>query len=293
MAASPLSHPVCQIPPVLSSASRDWKGILVEEMHLPPLDLPEHTLPEHLIRLHTGAPLMLHWGDEGRSRKTRLMPGDFCFVPAGVPRRIAWRDDATFLRVMLAPEILRQVAEQTGVGDCPLAEQYGFADGQMESLLLTLLAEARNGNLGGNLLAESLGVALFVQLLRRCIVSPQAAEGEADTLPDASRPALQEAADYLRDNLSANPALSDLAAIAGVSPAHFCTLFKRAMGMPPHRYLLNLRVDRAAHLLQRGDLSISQVATEVGFADQSHLTRHLKRLRGVTPGALLPPKRRS
>jgi AraC family transcriptional regulator len=55
------------------------------------------------------------------------------------------------------------------------------------------------------------------------------------------------------------------------------------MGLSPYQYVIQCRVERARLLLQRGDLTIEQVALLVGFADQSHLTYHFKRLIGVTP----------
>lgn len=77
--------------------------------------------------------------------------------------------------------------------------------------------------------------------------------------------------------------LAALAALAGLSPAHFARQFKAATGLPPHRYLIHRRVARACDLLAGGDASIAQVALAVGFFDQSHLDRHVKRLLGVSP----------
>ena len=56
------------------------------------------------------------------------------------------------------------------------------------------------------------------------------------------------------------------------------------MGIPPHRYLTGRRLDRARRMLLAGRRP-AEVAVEVGFHDQAHLTRHFKRMLGVTPGA--------
>ncbi len=71
-----------------------------------------------------------------------------------------------------------------------------------------------------------------------------------------------------------------------MSPYHFSRLFKEAVGSPPHRYVVERRVERAKDLLRRTDLPISEVAREVGFSSQSHLHFHLKRLLGATPASL-------
>jgi AraC family transcriptional regulator len=59
---------------------------------------------------------------------------------------------------------------------------------------------------------------------------------------------------------------------------------KVATGLPPHEHVLGRRVERAKLLLQGGDLSLAEVAADVGFSDQSVFTHHFKRLVGVTPG---------
>jgi AraC family transcriptional regulator len=78
--------------------------------------------------------------------------------------------------------------------------------------------------------------------------------------------------------------LRDLAAVAHLSPYHFARLFKISTGLPPRRYVIARRVDRAQQLLRGGDdLTLAQVAARAGFWDQGHLTRHFRRLVGVTP----------
>lgn len=95
--------------------------------------------------------------------------------------------------------------------------------------------------------------------------------------------AVKTACEYLRANLAGQPSLDDLAAQARLSRFHFLRVFRRATGLPPHQYLLNLRIEQARALLRRG-VPPAQVAASVGFADQSHLNRHFKRHVGCTPG---------
>jgi AraC-like DNA-binding protein len=94
---------------------------------------------------------------------------------------------------------------------------------------------------------------------------------------------VKRACEYLTEHNADNISLDRLAQIAGLSPFHFNRVFSEQVGMPPHAFQTQLRVGRARDLLLRG-WSISQVADQTGFADQSHLTRHFKRLVGVTPG---------
>jgi AraC-like DNA-binding protein len=97
------------------------------------------------------------------------------------------------------------------------------------------------------------------------------------------RQAVMRARDYLAEHYAENVSLEKLARIANLSPFHFNRVFSEQLGMPPHAFQTQLRVSRAKTLLRQG-WAISQVASETGFADQSHLTRHFKRLVGVPPG---------
>ena len=77
--------------------------------------------------------------------------------------------------------------------------------------------------------------------------------------------------------------LPDLARCAGLSAFHLCRVFGATVGMPPHAYQTQVRVRRAKSLLRAG-VPIAAAATAAGFYDQAHLTRHFKRIVGLTPG---------
>ena len=76
-----------------------------------------------------------------------------------------------------------------------------------------------------------------------------------------------------------------MASAAHLSAYHFARRYKAATGLPPHRYVIARRVERARQLLQTGaELSLAEVAAHTGFSDQSQFTHHFKRIVGVTPG---------
>jgi AraC-like DNA-binding protein len=95
-------------------------------------------------------------------------------------------------------------------------------------------------------------------------------------------------ADRLRDLLDAHVVeglnLDDAAAVLGRHPTHLVRAFARRFGIPPHRYLTGRRIDLARRLLLDGRPA-AQVAAAVGFADQSHVTRHFRRMPATTPAA--------
>jgi AraC family transcriptional regulator len=78
--------------------------------------------------------------------------------------------------------------------------------------------------------------------------------------------------------------LSNLAALAGLSPSHFARAFREAMGETPHRYVMRQRVERARALL--GQVTLAEAAARCGFSSQSHLSRCFVEHYGQPPGAL-------
>jgi len=90
-------------------------------------------------------------------------------------------------------------------------------------------------------------------------------------------------ADYLREHYAEAITLEQLAAVAGMSAFHLARSFKKAIGLPPHVFLTQLRLQQAKRLLARG-VGLAEAAAAVGFYDQSALSRHFKKIYGVTPG---------
>ncbi len=89
--------------------------------------------------------------------------------------------------------------------------------------------------------------------------------------------------DYIASNLAEDGRLQDLADLVEMSPFHFCRLFKQSTGLTPHQYILHLRIEKAKGLLKNKRLGIADIASRLGFSDQSHFTNIFRRLVGITP----------
>jgi AraC-like DNA-binding protein len=94
--------------------------------------------------------------------------------------------------------------------------------------------------------------------------------------------AVERAKAHLRERYSETVSLESLAAASGLSRFRLVHAFTGAVGIAPHAYQIHVRVERARSMLRSGVPPV-QVATSVGFADQSHFTRHFKRVLHVTP----------
>ena len=89
---------------------------------------------------------------------------------------------------------------------------------------------------------------------------------------------------FVEANLDADPSVADLAGECRLSPSHFARAFSRSVGTPPHKWLVNRRIERAKELLRDGGQQLAQVALSCGFVDQSHFTRAFTRSVGQSPG---------
>jgi len=96
--------------------------------------------------------------------------------------------------------------------------------------------------------------------------------------------ALRRVHDYIAAHVDQKITNGTLARIAGLSTAHFCTVFKQTEGMSPHRYVLQYRVQRTQQLLAGTEMSLAEIADAVGFSNQSHCIHYFREIVGVTPG---------
>jgi transcriptional regulator GlxA family with amidase domain len=112
------------------------------------------------------------------------------------------------------------------------------------------------------------------------------------TAPDAGLDAAARARDLLSARIAAPPGLAELAAATGSRPFALLRAFKRAYGLPPHAWLTGERVRTARTLLDAGTAP-ADAAAAVGFADQSHLSRHFSRILGVPPRAYQLERRKA
>jgi len=97
------------------------------------------------------------------------------------------------------------------------------------------------------------------------------------------RKAIQRARRYIDERFAQGVSLSQLAEHVSLSPYHLLRVFRAEVGMPPYTYLESVRIRHAQRLIEAGK-PLAEVAAEVGFSSQSHLTRRFKQIIGVTPG---------
>ncbi len=268
--------------PVLSSASTPWEGVLLERhVAVNGMDTGPVAFQNHVVFVHEGPPAEVEMDLDGTVVRRRLVADQMGILPAGIPFACRMRCPTAFTLISIEPRFLDGVAlDLSGKGWVELTPEVGVVDPLVCGISRALQAEASAGRGASRLYGESLAAALAVHLAKEY-------SGGSKTLVEPrgglTRLQLRKAMDFLHAHLGENIHLDDIAEAVGMSPFHFSRRFRRSTGVPPHRYLIRLRLQRARDLLLRSNPRLSEVASVAGFYDQSHLATHFKLAFGITP----------
>ena len=238
----------------------------------------------HSVSMHVGKPIVADCRCDGMFQHRLQVPGDIDVVPVGFSA--TWLDGGPtrVISVHITAPLVQTAAEGMGldVDRVSLVPQLQLRDPQIQHVLWALQGELESEENLGRFYGESLGLALTAHLLRR--YAPIAPRPLGTGL---GKRRLKRVVDYVHDHLDHDLSLRELADIANLSSSHFKLLFKQATGMPAHQFVIKCRVERAAELLLGGDRRPSEVALLVGFANQSHMARSMRRVMGVSPSTLM------
>ncbi len=275
---------ICNRSPILTSLHAGWNGIFLGHFSTPAYETPEVCSPFWhglLIFPKTSAPIQARRTLDGRIHHERVVEGDIVITPAQVGHRSCWNAEHDFIVIAIASDVFaRAVDESAEPSNVELVPHFATSDGLVLQIGLALKGVLENNPQGSRLYAETMANALAVHLLQHYSAHQPILR---DYNSGLSRHQLRQVIDYINGHLDRDLGLAELAKIVQMSPHYFTRLFKQSTGLTPHQYVIHRRVERAKELLLNGELTIAEVAYSVGFANQSHLNRHLKRLLGVTP----------
>jgi len=267
--------------PLLTSAKFAWTGILVEEHHLPPVEFSGRTADAHLIAMHFRT-ATLEWFLGGHPETRRMTFGSLDIIPKGTPLGGHSKDETEFLMLALDPSIVERIAaELNAPRPVELIRSLGVRDPQIMHIALALKAELEADCPSGRLYVDALGLALGAHLLSNYAVHTINHRHNA-LLPTHK---LRRVIKYINDNLTEDLTLSEIAGVVHMNPFYFSRAFKESTGIPPHRYVISCRVEKAKELLTDDELPLVEVGLSVGLRNQSHFTTLFHKLTGLTPKA--------
>jgi AraC-like DNA-binding protein len=239
----------------------------------PPTHLPKHAHAEYQLNLNFDQPCGITYRGAyhaiGPDQLTIVMPGE-----PHEPLDPAERDTPSLhFTLYVQTSLLEAIAgrptptfRDLAIADRSTVQGFAHAHRAARDAATTLDHELRL-------------LTLFTALVERHAHGRPRAAGSTH-LPHR---AVLRAREYLHDNYADNVTLRELADISGLSAFRLGRLFSASVGVPPHKYQLQLRVEQAKRLLLKGK-PVNDVAFAVGFFDLSHFSRHFKRYVGVAPG---------
>ncbi|MBB1256083.1 AraC family transcriptional regulator [Streptomyces alkaliterrae] len=243
----------------------------------------------HVLVVHAGTSTNLTWSADGRTRRERFHRGQALVNPAGLAARPRWERDVELMLVAFEPAWLEKLAEEAGHrGQLEITPRYHLTDPFLATLVERLVLEYEQTGPADPLYAQSLLQATAAHVVRVAAARDGGPGGVDERAAGPGLPPrrLAHVVDYIHAHLGGRLTLADLAGVAGVSESHFARVFRSSTGHSPHQYVLRLRLERARKALLTTDDPIARIADACGFADQSHLTRTMRRHLGLTPRAL-------
>lgn len=271
---------------VLTSGERRWDHMTVQRFRFNNHFIDVPPMRDHVIALQFGGPVLMEAAiGNGRHERRWFERGQINLIPAGQESRRFMKGPSAVLTIHISPALVDEVYEEVfdrDPGRLALSSPLATADPTIQRIGPLLEAEAANGGPGTGLMAETLGRALALHVLRHhSNVASRLAEKPC-AFPIGR---LRRVIDHMRAHLDEDLPLVELARLGGLSQSQFARVFREAVGEPPHRYLVGLRIERGRHLLESTRMSVIEIGMACGFQQPTHFATMFRKLTGMGPCA--------
>jgi AraC family transcriptional regulator len=238
-------------------------------------------LSSHVVMTYYGSDQEIAWRTDGRRFSSRTRVGTITLIPEGQDGRWDIGGPIEVSHVYLPDERIQMCAEALlGGRRVELIGRVGFDDPTAARVLELLSREARTEDPASRLFMEQAVDLLCTQLVRGhssfAALEAEAPRGLADWQ-------VKRVTTYMREHLSEEIGLEELATLAGLSRFHFCTAFRRATGHSPHAWLVLQRIAESRQLLALPELPVTEIALAVGYQTPSAFTAAFRKVTGMTP----------
>lgn len=267
---------------LLSSDRAGWEKLsLIYELE------PAGEMPETFTNAHS---VIICLGDfqgsfllDGQWHQEQYSQGDIAIIAAGeLFPRVKVDREVPLLELFLAPDTLVNNIGEIIAPKVKLQSHFRLRDPLIQQMAIALKTELELAGEDSKLYADSMATALGAHLLQRYTHKHSVIrEYRGGLAPHQLRIVIEFIQTYLDQDLS----LNKLASLIEISPHYFASLFKQSVGLPPHKYITQCRLEKAKTLLRDRDLAIAFICQEVGFKNQSHFTRVFRQYFQITPKA--------
>ena len=235
----------------------------------------------HHIYFHLAPFAYLDSRMAGQARSYKPSRGFLGICPAGADYAGDGQGSAEEIIVAIDPGQFALAAAEGSAFGAELIERFSGFDQELLDLACSLAVECAGGYPNGPLFWNGIASTFIDGLLVR-----HTSKFKSPTRGRLGEQVLSRIRDYVVTHIDEPIEAGTLAGIAGCSPFHFTRVFARSVGMTPYRYVVHLRLRRALELMRDGRHGLAEIAAATGFADQSHMTRWVRRVHGVSPAEL-------
>jgi len=269
--------------PLLTSQGRNWTDLEAWRVCHPAkgrMEVPPTINAHHIVMRMSGSSEMYScW--RGVAQTRRWVPGEVNIVSANQPSVWEWTDAYEEFGILLDPHAVTKVAEEVNERPFSLLDDLGILDPVFSEITFQVNAELSMPNTSIPMFGESIAMALIARLLT--YYSSLRKKDDLCRL-DITPHRLRMALEYMDVHLDCELKLQDIAQVVNMSTFRFARGFCKAIGRPPHQYLLARRIDRAKDLLRLTSSDIAEVSRLVGFSTQSHFAATFRKYCGMSPG---------
>ena len=243
---------------------------------------------QHVVFFQLSPDMRFECRFAGRALRHMAPPGRLAIAPAGIDVVVDADQCLDAIFVAIDPGRLALAAAEDSALDARIIERMSGYDQALLDLARDLALESAGDYPNGAQFWSEIASGFIDKLI------------DFHTRPIDSRvrvslgkDVLARLRDHIMGHLDEPIEVASLASIAGRSPFHFSRVFTRSVGVSPHRYIVYLRLQRAVELVRDGRAGLAQIAACTGFADQSHLSRWVRRVHGVSLTQLAADRKRN
>ena len=212
---------------------------------------------------------------------SRAIPFATTYIDLNCPMEMWVRGPFDYLHYYFSKELLKRIALDNGVSPTfHLREVFFIEDLVVAQMTKSILSPVKRGEPLDRLALDHIAMVLGAHTLQQHCGLAKFASGPGQGLEAWQKLRAEE---MLQAGLEGNISVNELASACLLSSSHFARRFRHSFGTSVHQYLIQLRIDHAKYMLNRGDKSLAEIAVQSGFYDQASFTRTFTRIERMTP----------
>jgi AraC family transcriptional regulator len=256
-------------------------SLLIEQHEISPTDWQTVILPEQVLTLYL-CRSVVEYIDAAEFHAAVREKDSVIIEKRACEQRVRWASSASVLIVQLSKAMLEQASEAATLPEDAAPADCSATDLRLTSLMLALERERMQGYPSGRLFVDGIEQALAAILVRY----DKVAKSDSQIYKGGLAPyRMKRVTDFIHAHIDEDISLNELARDVGLSPSHFCSLFRKTSGKTPHQFVLQCRIQHAKALLAQPANSILDVALASGFRTHQHFSRIFRRQVGVPPSS--------